>query len=117
MLCIVLTIYRPGARCAGSAVFFQIPRDIDHRDTLVTSEQEHRLQCLWTIVVEQVKVPPALHEFRDQYGEMSIRVPLLQFQNMVHNRTDNEPKMRVNGLPNPLNADRVWGNGKRTGDL
>jgi hypothetical protein len=68
---------QPGARALAWRSGREIPGDIDDHDPLPTAHQQHCLEHLRPLVVQQVVVPAMLEDLGNDDGELAIGVIVL----------------------------------------
>src|SRR5208283_2019174 len=83
------------ASCLSRTSPSQVPGDVDDDDALFSLEQEKQLEQLHALVVKEVLPPVADHEFGQKHGDLAVGVLLLQFQDVVHQRVDDQADVGV----------------------
>jgi hypothetical protein len=72
----------------------QVPGDIDHHDALISPHQQKQLEQLSPLVVER-RLPPVFdHQLGDQDGDLTIRVVMLDFQDVLDEGHDDKAVRR-----------------------
>src|SRR5579883_3413873 len=75
------------AECDWSPSFFQIPGHIDHRHLFQSAEVQVSLDNGRGLVVQEVVVPPSLHQFGDNNRNGPAWVGLLEVAQELHERS------------------------------
>src|SRR5713101_2923564 len=72
----------------------EIPGNVNHNDPLIALQQKKRFQNRGSFVVKKVVIPAALNEFRDQNSDLLVRTTPLRFENVLHDRGEDQSKTR-----------------------
>src|SRR5467141_4657915 len=72
-----------------------MPRNVNNGDSLCLPSQKCSFQPGSALIVEEVLIPMFFHQFRNDYGDLAVRILPLKIQNVLHDRTDDEAIRRI----------------------
>ena len=61
-------------------------RDGYNGDSLVSVEEQEGADCFWPIVMQQIVVPVALHQFWNEHGDVALRLRGLLLHGVIYER-------------------------------
>ena len=71
-------------------ITLEVPGDVDYGDALIASDQQEEFQDLGALVVEWGLPPVFDYEFGDEDGDLSFGVVVLDLEDVVDQREEDE---------------------------
>src|SRR5580692_7606761 len=79
----------------SNSLFVQIPGDIDDDNLFISFDQQHELQQIGALIVQQILIPVLHHQLRNQNSNLPVSHLLLLSENMLHDRLNEKTVRRL----------------------